>query len=137
MSVKGGVVDIQLMHVARLCLCSHTKLAWVPFGDGSHTLRPAGLYSPSKGKYYAVHAKNYSDFERILKFKHRLGADVKCCNFLVEKSDTKCLFLKVRYQGAVSLLILIAKTYNAACFDYRLHTIGVTLHLCAVRFRTA
>ena len=65
MSVTGGVVDIQLMHVARLCLCSHTKLAWVPFGDGSHTLRPAGLYSPSKGKYYAVHAKNYSDFERI------------------------------------------------------------------------
>ena len=101
--MKGGVVDIQLMHVARLCLCSHTKLAWVPFGDGSHTLRPAGLYSPSKGKYYAVHAKNYSDFERILKFKHLLGADVKCCNFLVEKSDTKCLFLKVRYQGAVSL----------------------------------
>ena len=38
MSVKGGVVDIQLMHVARLCLCSHTKLAWVPFGEGSHTL---------------------------------------------------------------------------------------------------
>ena len=70
---------------------------------GSHNLPPAGLYSPSKGKYYAVHAKNYSDFERILKFKHLLGADVKCCNFLVEKSDTKCLFLKVRYQGAVSL----------------------------------
>ena len=103
MSVKGGVVDIQLMHVARLCLCSHTKLACVPFGEGGHNLRPAGLYSPSKGKYYAAHAKKYSDFERILKFKHRLGADVKCCNFLVEKSDTKCLFLKVRYQGAVSL----------------------------------
>lgn len=105
MSVKGGVVDIQLMHVARLCLCSHTKLAWVPFGDGSHTLRPAGLYSPSKGKYYAVHAKNYSDFERILKFKHLLGADVKCCNFLVEKSDTKCLFLNSRYQRAVSVSV--------------------------------
>ena len=92
MSVKGGVVDIQLMHVARLCLCSHTKLACVPFGEGSHTLRPAGLYSPSKGKYYAVHAKNYSDFERILKFKHLLGADVKC--FLLKSLTRSVCFSK-------------------------------------------
>ena len=109
MSVKGGVVDIQLMHVARLCLCSHTKLACVPFGEGGHNLRPAGLYSPSKGKYYAAHARFYSDFEQILKFKHLLGAHVECCNFLVEKSDTKCLFLKVRYQGAVSLYTIDSK----------------------------
>ena len=109
MSVKGGVFDIQLMHAAWLCLCSHTELLCVPFGEGSHTLRPAGLYSPSEGKYYSVHAKVYNDFEQILKFKHLLGAHVECCNFLVEKSDTKCLFLKVRYQETVSLFTIDSK----------------------------
>ena len=103
MSVMGGVFDIQLMHAAWFCLCSHTKLVCVPFREGSHTLRPSGLCCPSKGKYYAAHAIFYSDFEQILKLKYLLGAHVECCNFLVEKSDTKCLFLKCRYQGAVSL----------------------------------
>ena len=42
MSVKGGVFDIQLMHAAWLCLCSHTELLCVPFGEGGHNLRPAG-----------------------------------------------------------------------------------------------
>jgi hypothetical protein len=90
-------------------LCSHTKLVCVPFREGSHTLRPSGLYCPSKGKYYAAHAIFYSDFEQILKLKHLLGAHVECCNFLVEKSDTKCLFLKVRYQKAVSLFTIDSK----------------------------
>ena len=98
------------MNAACLCLCSQTKLVCVPFGEGGRTLRPAGLDSPSKGKYYAAHAKKYSDLERILKFKHLLRADVECCNSLVEKSDTKCLFLKVRYQGAVSLCAMDSKS---------------------------
>ena len=50
-----------------------------------------------------VTQKSYSGFQQILKFKHLLGADVECCNFLFEKSDTKCLFVKSRYQRAASV----------------------------------
>jgi hypothetical protein len=70
---------------------------------GAHFAACWAVFSIYTGKYYAVHVKIYCDFEKILKFKLLLRADVECCNFLVEKSDTKCLFLQVRYQGAASL----------------------------------
>ena len=75
------------------------------------------------------HAKSYSGFQQILKFKHLLGADVECCNFLFE-SLTRSVFLSspgTKERSAYAPTV--GKTYNAAWFDFRLRTMGVALHL--------
>jgi hypothetical protein len=96
MSVTGNVFDTQLLRCLLLgCVCVFKLNLYACHLERGATCFDLMGCSP--------HLKvNTSQFP-ILKFKYLLGADVEFCNFLVEKSDKKCLFLKARYQGAVSV----------------------------------